>query len=301
MDLKLVLQIWNGSSEQTWWGACVRRQSKASIMSSFFLQLYVCYSPQLIILCQKALACYCSTSLRCICPFLNNYKLKLKCISGQEGTLFCRRKPTAWYEGGWYSTPKSKAVTESPTLFLVALYLPLLFWAMYSLVDKQPTTVCSMPITYFLLLWIVHYIFSWYKKELLFLLLGCERGPWICSGVDRRPLSSKNTTDEARTAILLRTEICISGAVKLRPLFQEVTKSLTRDPTTKKVGSKWTIWTQSFYLIPCGLFVEGQIMWFLQICKASYFGTIFNTAERLCVENLVFWVNLFKTTTSERS
>ena len=120
---------------------------------------------------------------------------------------------------------QSLRLLQSPLHYSWLPYIPLLFWAMYSLVDKQPTTVCSMPITYFLLLWIVHYIFSWYKKELLFLLLGCERGPWICSGVDRRPLSSKNTTDEARTALVLRTEICIPGAVKLRPLFQEVTKA----------------------------------------------------------------------------
>ena len=63
-------------------------------------------------------------------------------------------------------------------------------------------------------------------------------------------------------------------------------------PNSKKVSTKWTIWTQSFYLIPCGLFVEGQMMWFLQICKVTYFCKIFNIAERwvyfLSVENLIF-------------
>ena len=159
---------------------------------------------------------------------------------------------------------------------------------MYSLVDKQPTTVCSMPITYFLLLWIVHYIFSWYKKELLFLLLGCERGPWICSGVDRRPLSSKNTTDEARTAILLRTEICISGAVKLRPLFQEVTKAsywnnMNNMDTVFLFDTMWLVcWGPNdvvFTDLQSNLFLQNiQHCWkvglFLERWKLDFFGSI---------------------------
>ena len=167
---------------------------------------------------------------------------------------------------------------------------------MYSLVDKQPTTVCSMPITYFLLLWIVHYIFSWYKKELLFLLLGCERGPWICSGVDRRPLSSKNTTDEARTAILLRTEICISGAVKLRPLFQEVTKASQGTQLQKKLvaneqyGHSLSIWYHVACLLRakwCGFYRSAKQVIFakystlLKGCalKTWFFGSIYSKRQ----------------------
>ena len=164
---------------------------------------------------------------------------------------------------------------------------------MYSLVDKQPTTVCSMPITYFLLLWIVHYIFSWYKKELLFLLLGCERGPWICSGVDRRPLSSKNTTDEARTAILLRTEICISGAVKLRPLFQEVTKASQGTQLQKKLvaneqyGHSLSIWYHVACLLRakwCGFYRSAKRVIFAKYPTLLKSGSMYF----LCVANF-FW------------
>ena len=55
-----------------------------------------------------------------------------------------------------------------------------------------------------------------------------------------------------RTALLLRTEMSKSRALKLRPLFQESLKCHLR-PQSIRVGTKWKIWTLSFYwyLVGC--------------------------------------------------